>query len=100
MIASQSSFLEEKNDWSSVIKCNLVENFIYAACKRFAEDLVRQTCSDNYAKPSNLNLAGGVQQFPKFLYVKDIYNTMVAHDRYDFLTNKHMARDCDTSKNQ
>ena len=106
----------------SVFGCNLVEKFLLALFKRFADDIIRQTCSDIYFDSSNststLNKTtssidccaestsnkraqissnsqqpnnDAVQKFPLYLGVKDVYKTLVTHDRFDFLTNKYMG---------
>jgi hypothetical protein len=88
---------------------------IYAMAKRFADDLIRQTCSDFYFDPSpkmfspeemttkkqqkieavkkNTNDADTLQfqKFPHSLGVSNIYNTIIKHDRFDFLANTYMA---------
>lgn len=94
---------------SNVYACNLVEKFIFVLCKRFADDLIRQTCADMYfIKPTadktlitnNKNLKKLAndttdlvlnQKFPTNLNVLNIFNTIKTHDRFDFLTNKYMA---------
>ena len=67
-------------------ECNLVEKFIWLAARRFADNLIRQTCADVYF--GNRSTA----KFPHTLSVRDVYRTIVEHDRFDFLTNKHMAK--------
>ena len=114
--------MNEKPDETNTYSCHLVEKFLFALCKRFAEDLIRQTCADIYfdrskstaqSKPTEnsskkLNKTensktGGAnqpvlssdglqyQKFPEVLGVGDIYNTIIKHEKYDFLTNKGMA---------
>jgi hypothetical protein len=56
---------------------------IFVACKRFAESLIRQACHDSFEKSEQL--------FPGSLLVRDIYDTIVKHDKFDFLTNRYMA---------
>lgn len=111
----------------SVFGCNLVEKFLLALFKRFADDIIRQTCSDIYFDSSNststLNKTtssidccaestsnkraqisstnsqqqamipnnDAAQKFPLYLGVKDVYKTLITHDRFDFLTNKYMG---------
>ena len=93
--------------------CNLVEKFILAATKRFAEDLIRQTCSHVFnnsveptpsldltsKKPAKSDLPPPAQgdriqtrKFPMDVYVNDVFSTIASQERYDFLTNKHMAQ--------
>jgi len=103
-----------------MVQCNLVEKFLFSLFKRFAEDLIREACSDIYFepnKPTNESSSGQQQQqenvnnntkrvacqqnqgsdnilshkFPLYLGVKDVYRTILRHDRYDFLTNKYMG---------
>lgn len=121
---------EEKPNESNLYACNLVEKFLAALCKRFADDLIRQSCSDVYltqeqqeactkkqandrksatslltrqASSEQLTMscsssnaldlnANPCQKFPMELNVRDIYNTIVKHEKFDFLTNKYMAR--------
>lgn len=88
---------------------------IYAMAKRFADDLIRQTCADFYFEPSpklflseemtskkqqkteavkkNTNDGDTLQfqKFPHSLGVSNIYNTIIKHDRFDFLANTYMA---------
>lgn len=96
----------EPVDESNVFTCDLVERFLYRLAKRFAEDLIRQACSDVYFDSSrsdrlieSANRNGrsiesdqGCQKFPDYLNVVDIFNTINKHEKYDFLTNKYMAR--------
>ncbi len=44
-------YLASSEDQSSVYSCDLVEKFLAVLFKRFAEDLIRQTCSDVYFEP-------------------------------------------------
>lgn len=111
---------------NSLIPCPLVEMFLLAAFKRFAQDLIRQSCADLFLEPitqstdfqqhqqhnenvnsrrtltNQITIAGssnqqlrtvalGDQKFPLRLNVKDVYKTIMRHDRYDFLTNKYMG---------
>jgi hypothetical protein len=86
--------------------------------RRFADELIRQTCADIYfdssskspsslpssevstsKKQKNENLkkdtnesdALQYQKFPGTIGVKDVFNTILKHERYDFLTNTYMA---------
>ena len=102
-----------QNETSDGYLCNLVEKFIVAACKRFADDLIRQSCSQVFYNAAPSQSVGQVdvkkqsksdqpqpasseqmpsQRFPMELFVSDVYSTIVSHDKYDFLTNKYMAR--------
>jgi hypothetical protein len=95
-----------------------------AIYKRFAEDLIRETCASIYfdssknikreyetsssKKPTKNDLnrkpltdplstahsQDGLdyQKFPQYLSVTDIFETIQQHQRYDFLTNKNMAK--------
>lgn len=92
-----------------VVPCPLVEMFMLAVCKRFAQDLVRRACADIYFVESCTHVESnansrrrsvtsserttslGDLKFPASLNVKDIYRTIMRHDRYDFLTNKYMG---------
>ena len=75
--------------------------FLLVVYKRFAQDLIRQTCADLYFEPSvvdssirkpSLGLVNlGEIKFPTCLNVKDVYRTIMRHDRFDFLTNKYMG---------
>jgi hypothetical protein len=69
----------------------MVEKIIFAACKRFAEDLIRQACQDNFNTGTSSSSSSSSQKFPSSLHVKDVYETMVKHNRFDFLTNKYMS---------
>lgn len=107
---------ESKPTQTNVYACNLVEKLLFALCKRFADDLIRQTCSDLYFCKNDQNKMNATnlknynkknlvitplngengdlissQKFPTNLSVIHIYNTIRAHDRFDFLTNKYMA---------
>lgn len=117
----------KKPSISSLIPCPLVEMFLLAAFKRFAQDLIRQSCADLFLVPTTQstdlqqqqqqnenvnsrrilnnqattiavssnqqqrNVALSDQKFPLRLNVKDVYKTIMRHDRYDFLTNKYMG---------
>lgn len=98
--------LNEQVDESNVFTCDLVERFLYRIAKRFAEDLIRQACSDVFFDSSrsdrliesakrngqSVDFAHGYQKFPDYLNVVDIFKTINKHEKYDFLTNKYMAR--------
>ena len=90
--------------------------------KRFAEDLIRETCANIYFDSSknikNDSIPGkkqtknesnkkeqlpqlaqnqqqdglDYQKFPQHLSVSDIFNTIHKDKKYDFLTNKNMAK--------
>lgn len=100
--------------------CNLVEKLLFTLCKRFADDLVRQTCADIYFANENTNKSNKLsknlkkqsssayllnenfdlilsQKFPASLSVVHIYNTIKTHEKFDFLTNKYMANSIKTS---
>lgn len=109
----------ETNPKKSSTACPLVEIFLLAVYKRFAQDLIRQSCADLYFEPasshpkalvdssssSNQQLSSqqqyydtnrrlvnlGEVKFPARLNVKDVYRTIMRHDRFDFLTNKYMG---------
>ena len=128
----------ETPDESNTFACHLVEKFLFAVCKRFADDVIRQTCADIYFDPSKssasslptqasdvklkqevssgkkqkvensakksnndtmLNSTSSQQsetqhqKFPQSIGVADVYNTILKHDRFNFLTNKYMAVD-------
>ena len=123
---------EKRPDETNTYSCHLVEKFLFALCKRFAEDLIRQTCADIYfdrskstaqSKPTessskklnkneNSKTGGTInqpalssdglqyQKFPEVLGVGDIYNTMIKHEKYDFLTNKGMASSEEDGSNE
>lgn len=101
-----------------VVPCPLVEMFMLAVYKRFAQDLIRRACADIYFVSSTPSTSTssfesntrrsvnssekstttsssitslGDLKFPASLNVKDIYRTIMRHDRYDFLTNKYMG---------
>lgn len=83
--------------------------------KRFADDLIRQTCADFYFDSSSKSFSSEegsskkqkieitkknindsdtlqyLQKFPHSLGVANIYNTILKHERFDFLTNTYMA---------
>ncbi|CAF0710070.1 unnamed protein product [Brachionus calyciflorus] len=109
----------ETPDDTNLYTCDIVERFIFQLGKRFAEDLIRQVCSDKYfvSNQTGLNLGNSSgqndnlnnsnkritsnqidnsnlssQKFPDYLNVIDVFNTINKHDKYDFLTNKYMAR--------
>lgn len=108
----------EKPTQTNIYTCNLVEKFLFTLGKRFAEDLIRQTCSDIYFDSSIKNVQTEYvnnkknphphqqqqqqqqiqseksllyQKFPQSLGVQDVFNTIKKHEKYDFLTNKYMA---------
>jgi hypothetical protein len=106
-------------DESNMYICSLVEKIIFAMTRRFADELIRQTCADIYfdspsKSPISLpSLEGSTskqkqkienlkkdtiesdalqyQKFPGTIGVKDVFNTILKHERYDFLTNTYMA---------
>ncbi len=79
---------EEKNVSPLLIKCDLSKEFMNAALKRFVEDLIRQTCADQFETNQKLSQT---DIFPTYLNVEMVYSTINKHSRYDFLTNKYMA---------
>jgi hypothetical protein len=124
--------LETTESAENLFSCHLVERFLFAVWKRFAEDLIRETCSNIYhgisqndssahrqskssklaqsRKPTRSNETSkkdtrechkqqqpewplDTQRFPLYLGVRDIYNTIVHKEKYDFLTNKYMSLD-------
>ena len=108
MVASGEKPCEE-----NTYACSLVEKLMFVLSKRFADDLIRQTCADMYFnKNDNRSLALSMsnkiakkpsvnsteiqdlisnQTFPANLNVINIFNTIKRHDKFDFLTNKYMA---------
>ncbi len=114
---------------------------LFAIYKRFAEDIIRDTCANIYFDSSKeisinsktseqsqvkkqgkyetkkqLELAKLAQQqqqqlqaqentlqyqkFPQYLSVNDVFKTIKKHDKYDFLTNKYMAKLDQNNNNQ
>ena len=84
---------------------------MFVLCKRFADDLIRQTCADMYLnrdeKSFSISLNKNAkksannstetndsilnQKFPASLNVMNIFDTIKKHEKFDFLTNKYMA---------
>ncbi len=95
-----------------------------AVYKRFAEDLIRETCARIYfdcsqniktnetltkkqtknelnKKQTDTSLLTSqnqqqdgleYQKFPQYLSVTDVFKTIQQHQKFDFLTNKNMAK--------
>lgn len=90
----QSSHGSQKE--SELYTCDLVERFIFLICKRFADDLIRKCCSDNYFEPlsaSNTETMIVNQNFPCYLNVAQVFTTIIKHPTYQFLTNNYMAKE-------
>ncbi len=68
----------------------MAEEFLYTVCKKFCNDLLRDTCS-NVCEQKSPKLPTGTIQFPNKLNVIDLFNTICKHEKYDFLTNKYMG---------
>jgi hypothetical protein len=56
--------METGENEENLYSCHLVERFLFAICKRFAEDLVRETCSNIY-NGKDLNAHGTTNKSSK-----------------------------------
>lgn len=58
---------EKPSESKSLYSCDLVEKFLFVLTKRFADDLIRQTCADIYfdsskASKNSKGLSSGVSK--------------------------------------
>ena len=51
----------------------------------------RAQISSNSQQQAVMPNSDAAQKFPLYLGVKDVYKTLITHDRFDFLTNKYMG---------
>lgn len=79
---------------SNLFKCNLVERFIFTVCRRFADDLIRQTCADQYFEnPELTQTTSGLSNNSKKLSTTAATTTATASTTTTPVQNSNSATD-------